>query len=130
LRVNVWIPDELAGSVKERLPELNVSAVLQEALRDRLGCRHDRTVCASCAASVDSWQLGTDRLERFYLDLLDGRRELILNGGTAEGAARIAKDVGTRHQIGVAARQPLPRPTRAERLAAKVRPFPGTEAIA
>lgn len=130
MRVNVWIPDELAGSVRARLPDLNVSAVLQDALRERLGCHHDRAVCAACALPVDVHAAGTVRLERFYCDVLDALVDLVAHGGTAEGAARVVKDVATRHQLPVAAKRPLPRPTRAERLAAAVAPFPGTEAIA
>lgn len=130
MRVNVWLPDDLSETVKTRMPRVNVSQVLQEGLRSLLGCRHERAVCAACAEPVDVHAHGAAALERFYLDLFDGLAELVQHGGTAEGACRVAKDIGTRHQIPVAGKRPLPRPTRAERIAAKVKPFPGTEAIA
>lgn len=130
VRVNVWLPDDLSETVKARMPGVNVSQVLQEGLRALLGCRHERAICAACAEPLDLHAHADAALERFYLDLFDGLAELVQRGGTAEGACRVAKDIGTRHQIGVASRRPLPRPTRAERFDARVKPFPGTEAIA
>ncbi len=120
--MNVWLPDELNDAVRAELPELNISNVLQEALRDRLGCRHDRAQCARCSAPLDPWSMANDRLDRFYLDLIDALGELMLRpSGTVEGACRVAKEIGVRAQIPAAARRPLPRPSRAMRTALKVR---------
>lgn len=121
MRVNVWLPDELNDAVRAELPELNISNVLQEALRDRLGCRHDRAVCARCSAPLDPWSMANERLDRFYLDLIDALAELMLRPGTVEGACRVAKEIGERAQIPAASRRPLPRPSKAMRTALKVR---------
>lgn len=117
MRLNVYLPDELAATVRGRLPDLNVSAVLQDALRALLGCRHELIACAACATAIDKRRMIDDALSRFYMDLHWRLGELVNSdrGGTAEGAARIAKDVGERHQISAAGRLPLPRPSRALR---------------
>ena len=131
MRVNVWLPDELNESVRQALPGLNISNVLQEALRDRLVCRHESAVCARCAAPVDPWALANDRLDRFYLDLIDALAELMLRpSGTVEGAARVAKEIGVRAQIPAASLRPLPRPSKAMRTELKVRDINRTESIA
>jgi hypothetical protein len=130
LRVNVYLPDDLAAAVKQQLPDLNVSQALQGRLRDLLGCPHGRAVCSDCAAPVDVETLASARLERFYADVMDDLLALVIRGGTAEGAARAIKAIGERYRLVTARNRPLPRPTRAERIAAKVRPLPGTEEIA
>lgn len=120
-RLCVWVPDELAEVARQQLPGVNMSKILQEGLRARLGCRHDRLVCASCAEPVDHHQLVDEGLGRFYYDLHWRLAELVQRGGTAEGAARVAKDVAERHQVTAAKNLSLPRPTRAERRTAKVK---------
>lgn len=128
MRLNVWVPDELNDAVRSTLPDLNVSSVLQEALRGLLGCRHERAVCASCSTPLDPWAMANTRLDRFYLDLIDGLAKLMNRpSGTVEGAARIAKELGVRAQIPAAVHRPLPRPTRAMRTALKVRAIDPTE---
>lgn len=52
--------------------------------------------------------------EAFYRDLLHELGELARAGGTAVGAARVAKRVAREHGLDVA-RVPLPRLTRVER---------------
>jgi hypothetical protein len=124
VRVNVYLPDVLAATVAERLPDLNVSAVLQRALAALLECRHDALSCAECATPVDRRELIDVELGRFYSDLMWELQTLVARCGTAEGAARIAKDLGGRYRVTLASRIPLPRPTHAERVAAKVSELP------
>ena len=127
MRVNVWLPDQLVGTVRDRLPGLNISRVLQDALRERLGCRHERVVCADCALPFDVHGHTDAALDRFYLDVIDAVERLMVAGGTIEGAARVTREVALRWRLPSAAHRPLPRRTRAERIAAKVRPI--TEAM-
>lgn len=119
-RLSVYVPAELAETVRSRRPRLNVSKLLQTALVDALACRHDQLACARCAAEVDRIALRHDALDAFYVDLMWQLRELVDRVGTAEGAARVAKDVGERHQIPAAARTTLPRPSRAQRRRHKI----------
>ncbi|MGH9042655.1 MAG: hypothetical protein ACRDZ3_20765 [Acidimicrobiia bacterium] len=51
-RVNLSLPDELAELVHHELPDLNVSRVLQDALRALLRCDHRDLVCAQCSAPL------------------------------------------------------------------------------
>lgn len=114
MRVNVWLPDELVAAVREHLPDVNVSKTLQAALRSLLSCKHDRMVCAECAQPVDLAALLDEAKSAFYSQLRWELEALVNNDGTAEGAARVAKDVAVAHQI-TAAKAPLPRPGRAQR---------------
>ncbi len=126
-RVNVYLPDELAATLRAELPELNLSQLVQEAIRGVLGCSHVELACRACAEPIDRWALVDDHLGRFYGDLLWELTDLVGRCGTAEGAARVVKAVAQRFRIRQADQIPLPRPTRAERHAAKVRELP-TEA--
>jgi hypothetical protein len=121
MRVNVWIPDELAATVRRALPDLNLSATIQDALRERLVCQHERAVCGSCSAPIDPWSLADTRLDRFYLDAMDALEDLMRSGGTVEGSARVLKEIAGRHHVPIAATRPLPRLTRAARTAQRVR---------
>ena len=114
-RVSVYLPDELAATVREQLPGVNLSAALQGALSDLLGCRHDRAVCADCATPIDTRAATDAAMGRFYRDLLSALEDHMMRGGTGEGSARVAKAVAQRHQITAAERTPLPRPARARR---------------
>lgn len=116
-RVNVWIPAELHDTVRDRLPELNLSAAVQEHLVALLECRHDAAICRACTAPLDLAELIAGALGRFYTDAVWELAELVRRGGTAEGAARVLKSTAGRHRIAAADRIPLPRPTRAERIA-------------
>lgn len=124
MRLNVYVPDELAASVKGRLPDLNVSALLQAALRDALGCDHAELVCSSCASGFDRRRYRDEQLSDFYSALLWALDPLARRGATVEGACRVVKDIGERHQISAASRLPLPRPSRAERARQRVLDFP------
>lgn len=112
-RLNVWLPVELATTVRANLPSVNVSQVLQEGLRALLGCKHDRIACAACAAELDRGALIDTAKGEYYSQLLWELEDLVAAGGTAEGAARVAKSVALAHQLS-AARQPLPRPGRTQ----------------
>jgi hypothetical protein len=121
VRVNVYLPDELAEAVRDELPGVNVSGVLQEALRGLLACDHRSMVCTSCAAPVDAERLRTDAVESYYRGLIHELGPVVDNGGTAEGAARVAKRVALDHDVAKAERIALPRPPRnARRRAAEV----------
>lgn len=123
-RVNVWLPEALAETLRTQLPHVNVSQLLQGAIRSVLGCHHERLACASCSAPVDKWALVDERMDGFYGDVLFALHPVVTRGGTAEGAARVLKEVALRWQIPGAKRTPLPRANRAERDAVRVRDFP------
>ena len=115
MRVNVYLPDELAATIRASVPELNLSRALQDALRGLLSCRHDQLECSACAAKVDRGSFIDRALSAFYWDLVDELHRLVDQGGTAEGAGRIAKDVAQRHQVSAARNAPLPRPPASRR---------------
>ncbi len=117
-RMNVTLPDELATRVHRTLPGLNVSGVLQAALAERLDCEHDFLECEWCRMKFDRYELNGALLEAFYKDALWRMGELAYEAGTAEGACRIFKTVGTGWGIRAAHDAPLPRPSRAARRAA------------
>lgn len=114
MRLSVYVPDELAQEVRRALPGVNISAALQGALRALLECDHDLLSCSSCAAVVDRRRIVVDALEAFYRDLLEAL-ERIIPSGTAEGAARVAKQVAIDAGVARAETLPLPRATRSER---------------
>lgn len=114
-RVNVWLPEELHTTLHERLPSLNLSELVQSAIRGVLGCRHEELACATCAEPISRWKLIDDALGRFYDDLMWRLEEHLHRGGTTEGTGRVMKDVAERHQISAAGRVPLPRLSRAQR---------------
>lgn len=113
LRVNVYVPDDLGERVKERLPDINVSAVLQQALVGLLDCDHERVACEDCGVSVDGGADALEALDRFWRELLHAWQPLVDRGGTAEGAARVGKAVAVEMGVPNAERRALPRPPRA-----------------
>lgn len=120
-RANVYVPAELWAEVEEQLPDLNVSAMLQEALRSALRCDHDQVACTSCAAELSRADVAQAELEALYRDAMDRFEGLVRSGGTATGAAKVFRDVGRIHGVAAADAMPLPRPTRAETEAAQER---------
>lgn len=126
-RINVWITDELDHELRRRLPRINRSAIVQGALAAQLDCAHDALACSSCSTLVDHRQLIDTAQSDLYRDELWELQGLVSAGGTAEGACRVLKAVASRHGVSAAARSPLPRPTRRERLHASVVRLP-TEA--
>lgn len=123
-RMNVYLPDELDATVRAKLPDLNVSALLQRGLQAALECRHARMVCAECAMPVDQRQAIDDALCAFFIDLHWRLVELVDRGGTAEGAGRIAHDIATRHRLSCAPNFAAPRPSRAARRSSRVVELP------
>lgn len=119
MRVNVYLPDELAETISAQLPDVNYSKTLRTALVDLLGCRHDQAECSACAAPLDVNARIDDALGRFYRDLLSALEVHMLRGGTAEGSARIAKSVAERHRVSAAKGTALPRLSRARREAVR-----------
>lgn len=115
MRINAYVPDDLAAQVKEHLPDVNVSAVLQEALRTLLDCDHDRLVCAGCGEEVDPTAVAGAALDAFYRELLWEWRALVNNHGTAVGAAQVAKRVAVAMGVPGAETRSLPRPPRSMR---------------
>lgn len=122
-RVNVWLPDELYEQVKEQLAGLKISHVLQDRLRALLQCRHLELACRECGKALDRYRLIDEAMSHFYFDLLWELDHLVRDLGTAEGACRVIKDVAERHQVSAASRMPLPRPSRANREAAREKRF-------
>lgn len=113
-RLSVYVSDELEAVIRRELPDVNVSAVLQRGLSELLGCEHRRAVCAECSSPIDMEHARDVALGSFYSDLLYRLEELVARGATAEGAARVAKDVALRHRVTVAKTLALPRPSRAQ----------------
>lgn len=114
-RVNIFIPDELLHSARSAIPNLNVSRLAQDSLRGLMSCDHKEVACARCAVPMELEDLVDGPLSRFYADALWALGELVHAGGTAEGAARVLKDVAERHGVTEAMRMGLPRPSRASR---------------
>lgn len=112
------VPDDLVARVKEQLPDLNVSAVLQDALRGILDCGHEHLTCADCGEPVDGSVATGEELAAFWGELLWAWQPLVDRGGTAEGAARVGKEVAVRMGVPGAERKPIPRPPRSGRRAA------------
>lgn len=117
MRVNVYVPDDLGEQVKERLPDLNVSAILQEALRRLLDCDHEHLRCDACGDEVDPEAIAGAALDAFYRELLWRWQSLVDNRGTAVGAAQVAKQVAVEMGVPGAEQRPLPRPPRSVRVA-------------
>jgi hypothetical protein len=114
VRINVWLPELLAKTVRDELPNINVSQILQDRLRELLGCKHRHAQCSACAAPIDLLEVRRDAKDEFYSQLLWELEDLVGRGGTAEGAARVAKEIARAHDLkGV--RRPLPRPTQLQR---------------
>ena len=115
MRLNVTVPDRLIERVRDDLPDVNVSGVLQAALRTLLECDHDHLTCAGCGGDVDRSTVATEALGQFWSELLGEWEPLVDRHGTAVGAATVAKSVAVRHGVPRADRMPLPRPSRAMR---------------
>jgi hypothetical protein len=92
-RVNVYLPDELAATMRAELPELNVSQLLQEALRDALRCEHHVVSCDRCAQPLDRMELRRETVQTFYDETLRQLTPLVHSRGTAEGAVRVLREV-------------------------------------
>ena len=118
MRMNVYVPDHLAARVKDELPDLNVSAVLQQALSGLMECDHARVACSDCGAEVDGGAEAMEALDRFWRELLHAWGPLVDRGGTAEGAARVGKAVAVELGIPGAERRALPRPPKSRHNAA------------
>lgn len=115
MRVNVYLPDELGERIRESLPDLNVSAIVQETLRGLLECRHERVACADCGEQVDVPAAAADALAAFWRELLWTWEPLVDRGGTAVGAAQVAKSVAVEMGVPGAESMPLPRPPKMRR---------------
>lgn len=112
----MYVPDELVAKVRADLPGLNVSRVVQAALTGLLSCEHDEWVCVECASHVDRVDHVRLEVRRFYADAMQRIEPLVWRCGTAEGAAGILHDAAQAWGFNPG---PRPRPTRAEREAAR-----------
>lgn len=112
MRVNVYVPNELGERLRSSLPDLNVSAVLQNALRALLDCEHGVVACVDCGEAVDPSASTGEALAAFWRELLWAWEPLVDRGGTAEGAARVGKAVAVEFGVPGADLRPLPRPAR------------------
>ena len=118
-RVSLTLPDELLELIRAHSPRINLSGVLQEGLRARLKCDHRLLACSRCTAAFGRRELVDEELGRFYGDVLWELGELARKAGTAEGAARLVRDIAERHDVTQAYFTSLPRPSRAARQAAQ-----------
>lgn len=114
-RVNVHLPDDLAALIRTQTPGLNVSAVLQDALRDLVSCTHEHLTCSACGATVERAELTDLALSAFYTDIMWELQEPVSRCETAEGAARVLKALATGRRISAARTVGVPRPTRSQR---------------
>jgi hypothetical protein len=115
-RLNVSVPDELVKQVRRAHPELNISAVLQEALRAALGCRHDhRLACGACGEELEPGDLEAAALSRFYATIMNLVSDAVFAGYTVEGVARVIRSWAQREGIPNADRIPLPVVSRSRR---------------
>jgi hypothetical protein len=127
-RVNVWIPEGLYEQVRERLPGVNVSRVVQEALAARLVCGHERLVCSDCGSAQHRVRLAEEALAGFYEEVWYELASLARRDGTAVGAVAVVKRLGERAGIRQARLLGAARPSRAERhqvIDAKLADLPG-----
>jgi len=114
-RINVTLPDELAALVRDEMPGLNVSGVLQEALRARVSCDHRALGCACCGANVARTDVEHAILAGFFREAMWRLQDPVSKCATAEGAARVLVDLARAWEVPDWERVPLPRPTRAQR---------------
>lgn len=114
-RINVTLPDALATIVREQMPGLNVSGVLQEALQSLVECRHDALGCPTCGATVKRAAVADTAVSGFYRELIWALHPPIARCETAEGAARVMRAVARDHGVDVDHVAPLPRATKAQR---------------
>lgn len=115
MRVNVSVPDPLLEQVRDELPDLNVSGVLQDALRALLDCDHRHLTCADCGGAVDPTTVAGTAMHELWRELLWAWEPLVDRHGTAVGAATVGKDVAVRLGVPGADMMPLPRPSRSMR---------------
>jgi hypothetical protein len=118
-RVSLTLPDELLELIRSQSPRVNLSGLLQDGIRSRLKCDHRLFACARCSAEFGRRELVDEELGRFYGDVLWELGELARRAGTAEGAARLVRDIAERHDVTQAYFTSLPRPSRAARDAAR-----------
>jgi hypothetical protein len=118
-RVSLTLPDELLELIRSQSPRVNLSGLLQDGIRSRLKCDHRLFACARCSAEFGRRELVDEELGRFYGDVLWELGELARRAGTAEGAARLVRDIAERHDVTQADFTALPRPSRAARDAAR-----------
>ncbi len=114
-RVNVTLPDELAELVRRKLPGLNVSGVLQQALAELVECPHAELTCTCCGARTNRHELELAYLGAFYQEAVWNLHGPIGRCETAEGAARVLRDVARSWHVPTVERTPLPRPSRSQR---------------
>ncbi len=114
-RVNVTLPDELAELVRRELPGLNVSGVLQRALAELVECPHAQLTCACCGSRVERQALVDVHLAAFYREAMWQLQTPVSRCETAEGAARVLRELARSWQVPDVERTPVPRPTRSQR---------------
>ena len=91
-RINVTLPDELARLVRETMPGLNVSGVLQAALAELTQCPHERLTCSCCGALTKRREVVAIALGSFYRDLIWSLQTPVSQCATAEGATRVVQN--------------------------------------
>jgi len=117
--VNLSVPGELLERVRAEQPGLNLSEVLRDALGALMrSCDHGELDCSTCGVTFDRRELLDQALAKFYGEALWRINELAAQAGTAEGAARVLRDVAEQFGVSNAHRLPLARPTKRARQAA------------
>jgi hypothetical protein len=116
-RVNLTVPEELLVQFRQQAPGACLSQILRESLVQRLDCDHGYLQCEGCSKTFSFQQMAGAGAAKFLGELLWKFTELVDRGGSAEGAARVAKDLGVRMQIPGAEGMSLPRPSRSARTA-------------
>lgn len=115
MRLNVHVPDELAALVKSQLPGLNVSALLQDALRARLDCDHHALACATCGTEISRREIVDAALSHFYGEIMWQLIGPVSRCATAEGAGRVVKSIAEGLGVTAVKTMPVPRATRSQR---------------
>lgn len=116
-RLNLSVPAELLATVRAQAPGLNLSALMTSALEAHASCSHHASAtCDLCGARLSVTALGDERLRAMWADVWwDVFAVGVDQGWSAEGVARAARDVASRHRVPGAAGAALPRPSRAAR---------------
>jgi hypothetical protein len=114
-RLNVSVPDELIELAKQRHPSMNVSRVLQEGLRRAVGCEHEHLACVECGDELGLDELRGPILEPFFVEAMRALADLLYDGGTLEGYARVLRRIGREHHVDRAMTFPLPVLSRSQR---------------
>jgi cysteine synthase len=113
-RVNVWVPDVLLARLRETLPGVSMSELVQAAVTGVLSCAHTSAVaCAQCGAHVEIEAIRAEARAEMWRTIESRVRLLVGTHGTIVGAHKVIRDEGVRAGVVAAARTPEARRSRA-----------------